>query len=63
MKYCLHCEWQTQPGIARFDQSKSAVEHFVETGHAIETVEAVSVGESTSARGSGIDESDGATFG
>ncbi|APX98459.1 hypothetical protein [Natronorubrum daqingense] len=63
MKYCLHCDWQTQPGIARFDQSKSAVEHFVETGHAIETVEAVSVDGSTSARGAGTDESDGLTFG
>ncbi|SEH18005.1 hypothetical protein SAMN04487967_3530 [Natronorubrum sediminis] len=63
MKYCLHCDWQTQPGIARFDQSKSAVEHFVETGHAIETVEAVSVGETTAASDAGTDGSDGLTSG
>lgn len=38
--YCLECEWQASTVDADTDAavSKSAIEHFVETGHTVESV-------------------------
>ena len=45
MKYCLHCDWYTSEidGRNRDDQSRKALDHFVDTGHPIETVDSSSV--------------------
>lgn len=40
MKYCLDCDWYASEveGLDQYTQSRKAIEHFVETGHAIDTV-------------------------
>ncbi|RQG91781.1 hypothetical protein EA473_18435 [Natrarchaeobius chitinivorans] len=45
MKYCLHCDWYTSEidGTDQDDQSRKAVNHFVDTGHSIDTVDTSSV--------------------
>lgn len=39
-KYCLECEWQasTAEGDTESAVSEAAIEHFVETGHTIESL-------------------------
>ena len=39
MKYCLDCEWfaAVEDGGTERERSRLALEHFVETGHAIDT--------------------------
>ncbi|WP_247000956.1 hypothetical protein [Halosolutus gelatinilyticus] len=39
-KYCLQCDWNrsTEEGYTREEVSKQAIEHFVETGHTIDSV-------------------------
>lgn len=39
-KYCLECEWRvsTDDGHTEREVSKRAIEHFVETGHAIDSL-------------------------
>ncbi|MFC6717714.1 hypothetical protein ACFQGT_08745 [Natrialbaceae archaeon GCM10025810] len=39
-KYCLECDWHasTSDGLAEPEVSKRAIEHFVETGHTVESV-------------------------
>ncbi|AHG01897.1 hypothetical protein HALLA_00970 (plasmid) [Halostagnicola larsenii XH-48] len=41
MKYCLHCDWYTSKtdGRDRDNQSRKALDHFLDTGHSIETVD------------------------
>ncbi|ELY94419.1 hypothetical protein C483_03130 [Natrialba hulunbeirensis JCM 10989] len=38
-KYCLECEWQcsTADGRTEADVSEQAIEHFVETGHTVDS--------------------------
>ncbi len=38
--YCLECEWQATTTASETDAaaSESAIEHFVETGHTVESV-------------------------
>lgn len=39
-KYCLECNWQasTVEGHTEQEVSERAIEHFVETGHAVESL-------------------------
>ncbi|MEY7848289.1 hypothetical protein AB7C87_03700 [Natrarchaeobius sp. A-rgal3] len=39
-KYCLECGWQvsTSDDLTEREASKMAIEHFVETGHAVESL-------------------------
>ncbi|ELY49133.1 hypothetical protein [Natronolimnohabitans innermongolicus] len=39
-KYCLECGWQasTAEGTPESEVSKAAIEHFVETGHTVESL-------------------------
>ncbi|WP_306052396.1 hypothetical protein [Natronococcus wangiae] len=39
MKYCLNCDWfaSVEDGLTEAERSKLAIEHFVETGHAIDS--------------------------
>lgn len=39
-KYCLECDWQasTVDGDGESEVSKRAIEHFVETGHTVESI-------------------------
>lgn len=38
--YCLHCEWEASAadGSTAHERSKRAVDHHVETGHAIDSI-------------------------
>lgn len=40
MKYCLHCDWHASStdGLDEDERSRAALEHFVETGHTINSV-------------------------
>lgn len=40
MKYCLQCDWHVSStdDLETTTQSRKAIDHFVETGHAIESV-------------------------
>ncbi len=39
-KYCLQCEWQvsTTDGYTKKEVSEKAIEHFVETGHTVDSL-------------------------
>ncbi|WP_187432919.1 hypothetical protein [Natronococcus pandeyae] len=39
-KYCLDCDWQlsTADGYTEEEVSKQAIEHFVETGHTVDSL-------------------------
>lgn len=39
-KYCLECDWQisTSGGHTETEVSKRAIEHFVETGHTVDSL-------------------------
>ena len=39
-KYCLECDWQlsTADGYTEPEVSKKAIDHFVETGHTVESL-------------------------
>lgn len=39
MKYCLHCDWSVSAsdGFTAQEQSRAALEHHVETGHAVDS--------------------------
>ncbi|WP_323174049.1 hypothetical protein [Natrialba sp. PRR66] len=39
-KYCLECDWQfdTAGGHTEAEVSKRAIEHFVETGHTVDSM-------------------------
>ncbi len=39
-KYCVECDWtvSTADGYGDHEVSKRAIEHFVETGHAVESL-------------------------
>lgn len=39
-KYCLECDWQisTTQGHTEKETSEKAIEHFVETGHTVDTL-------------------------
>ncbi|MFP8952536.1 hypothetical protein ACLI4Z_06115 [Natrialbaceae archaeon A-arb3/5] len=39
-KYCLECSWQisTAEGYTEQEVSEKAIEHFVETGHAVDSL-------------------------
>ncbi|GAB3665889.1 hypothetical protein [Halopiger aswanensis] len=39
-KYCLECEWQisTSEGYSEKEVSEKAIEHFVETGHTVDSL-------------------------
>ena len=39
-KYCLECGWQasTAEGYSEAEVSEQAIEHFVETGHAVDSL-------------------------
>ncbi|MFC4542169.1 hypothetical protein ACFO5R_09535 [Halosolutus amylolyticus] len=39
-KYCLDCGWQasSEEGYTEREVSKEAIEHFVETGHTVESL-------------------------
>jgi hypothetical protein len=41
MKYCLHYDWYMSEidGTNRDDQSRKALDHFVDIGHSIETLD------------------------
>lgn len=40
MNYCIHCEWSAGTGdYTRSELSRAAIEHAVETGHDIESLE------------------------
>ncbi|ELZ18508.1 hypothetical protein C477_10593 [Haloterrigena salina JCM 13891] len=45
MKYCLECDWVADPGSETDalddERSKAALEHFVETGHSIDSSDSV----------------------
>lgn len=43
MKYCHNCEWfaSVEDGLTERDRSKLAVDHFVETGHSIDSTESL----------------------
>jgi predicted small metal-binding protein len=38
-KYCLECDWKasTEDGYSDAEVSKKAIEHFVETGHTVDS--------------------------
>ncbi len=40
IKYCLECDWQrsTTDGDTEQEISEAAIEHFVETGHTVESL-------------------------
>lgn len=42
MKYCLHCDWyaSSTDGVDEHERSQAAIDHFVETGHSINSVTA-----------------------
>ena len=39
-KYCLECDWRasTEEGYTESEVSKEAIEHFVETGHTVDSL-------------------------
>ncbi|SEV86573.1 hypothetical protein [Natrinema salifodinae] len=39
-KYCLECDWQisTADGYTEKEVSEKAIEHFVETGHTVDSL-------------------------
>jgi hypothetical protein len=39
-KYCLECDWQisTDDGYTEAEVSEKAIEHFVETGHTVDSL-------------------------
>ncbi|SFC36609.1 hypothetical protein SAMN05444422_107220 [Halobiforma haloterrestris] len=39
-KYCLDCDWHagTDEGLTEREVSKAAIEHFVETGHTVDSL-------------------------
>lgn len=39
-KYCLECDWHasTEEGLTRDEVSKRAIDHFVATGHTVDSV-------------------------
>ena len=39
MKYCHNCDWfaSVEDGLSKQERSKLAIEHFVETGHSIDS--------------------------
>ncbi|WMT07541.1 hypothetical protein NP511_00715 [Natrinema thermotolerans] len=39
-KYCLECDWQvsTADGYTEKEVSKEAIDHFVETGHTVDSL-------------------------
>lgn len=41
MKYCHGCEWfvSAAEGYTKDERSRMAIEHFIETGHAIDTAD------------------------
>ncbi|NUC71148.1 hypothetical protein HTZ84_02280 [Haloterrigena sp. SYSU A558-1] len=43
MKYCLNCDWFADPEADADDdeRSQAALEHFVETGHSIDSSDSV----------------------
>lgn len=43
MKYCLTCDWQTSPTDepSAAARSRKAIEHYVETGHTIDSHDGV----------------------
>ncbi|WP_207591615.1 hypothetical protein [Halomontanus rarus] len=43
MKYCLNCDWSVSvsDGFTPQERSKEALEHHVETGHAVDSSETV----------------------
>ncbi|MFB1065710.1 hypothetical protein [Natrinema sp. H-ect4] len=43
MKYCLDCDWHLNAASepSQRDRSRAAIEHHVETGHAIDSSESV----------------------
>lgn len=47
MKYCLNCDWSASrtANVDEQEQSRAAVDHFVETGHWIESVAESSAGD------------------
>jgi predicted small metal-binding protein len=40
-KYCLECDWQAtaDEGYTKAEVSKRAIEHFVKTGHAVDSLQ------------------------
>lgn len=40
MKYCLHCDWYASrtDGYDAHEQSREAIDHFLDTGHAIDSM-------------------------
>lgn len=43
MKYCLHCDWSVNAsdGFTPQERSKEALDHHVETGHAVDSSESI----------------------
>ncbi|MCU4743738.1 hypothetical protein OB955_08765 [Halobacteria archaeon AArc-m2/3/4] len=43
MKYCLHCDWSVgeSDGLTATERSREALEHHVETGHAVDSSESM----------------------
>lgn len=43
MKYCHECDWAVSAadGLTEHEQSKEALEHFVETGHPIDSTDSL----------------------
>lgn len=39
-KYCLECDWHasTEEGFTPEEVSKHAIDHFVETGHTVDSI-------------------------
>lgn len=39
-KYCLECDWNvsTEDGYTERELSKKAIEHFIETGHPVDSL-------------------------
>ncbi|AGB39493.1 hypothetical protein [Natronococcus occultus] len=39
-KYCLECDWEASTGDddSEQDVSRKAIEHFVETGHTVDSI-------------------------
>ncbi|AGB30499.1 hypothetical protein C488_07052 [Natrinema pellirubrum DSM 15624] len=42
MKYCLDCDWHTAAADSdQRDRSRAAIDHYVETGHTIDSSESL----------------------
>lgn len=53
MKYCHRCGWSVSAddGLTRADRSQKALEHYLETGHTIDSTDSETRPDSTPAAG------------